>query len=401
MSTERSRPGHPRDVVVVCPTEYGGQLEHAADLALALEASSDVAAVALVSRPGAREYLGWGPGHPVRVVETVPPRRTTVPASSPGKVLRAGLQVADLLREHLAVRAAARRAGVDAVLALDSTKYPVPGALRARRTQRTAVFVHNAQPHFDLASASVREKVLLWLDRACARRADRVITHGAEQAEIVRGYTDRPVSAVALPVSSRLDPQVPTATTGTDAGPHALCIGEVRANKGIEHAVVAAGEAGVPLLVRGAAESPELGAELTRLATRYPAVDFEDRFLNREEFAGHVRDAAVIVLPYTHFDAHSGVLAKAIGTGTRVVASDLASLREQAGDYPGFTAADIRDPAAFGRALRAAFDNAVASGPRAGAGASGVAPSHGTGPAPVDHTDWEPSVAAVLGVQVA
>ena len=49
MSTERSRPGHPRDVVVVCPTEYGGQLEHAADLALALEASSDVAAVALVS----------------------------------------------------------------------------------------------------------------------------------------------------------------------------------------------------------------------------------------------------------------------------------------------------------------------------------------------------------------
>ena len=84
-----------------------------------------------------------------------------------------------------------------------------------------------------------------------------------------------------------------------------------------------------------------------------------------------------------------------------MVASDLASLREQAGDYPGFTAADIRDPAAFGRALRAAFDNAVASGPRAGAGASGVAPSHGTGPAPVDHTDWEPSVAAVLGVQVA
>ena len=268
--------GHPRDVVVVCPTEYGGQLEHAADLALALHASPDVAAVSLVSRPGAREYLGWAPEHPVRVVETVPPRRTRVPRSAPGRALRAGLQVLDLVREHLAVRAVTARAGHDAVLALDSTKYPFPGVLRAHPGQRTAVFVHNAQPHFDLDSAGPRERVLLWLDRACARRADRVVTHGREQAVIVRGYTTRPVSAVDLPVSSRLDPEAPAAPVAESTGPYALCIGEVRANKGIELAVVAAGEAGVPLLVRGKAESPELAAELAALADRHPSVDVVD-----------------------------------------------------------------------------------------------------------------------------
>ena len=140
----------------------------------------------------------------------------------------------------------------------------------------------------------------------------------------------------------------------------------------------------MPLLVRGAAESPELGAELTRLATRYPAVDFEDRFLSREEFAGHVRDAAVIVLPYTHFDAHSGVLAKAIGTGTRVVASDLASLREQNGAHSPARFADIHDRDAFAAALRQGFDDAVAAGPRTGADTSSRA-------------DWQPTVEAVLG----
>ena len=392
MSTEATPPGRTRDAVVVCPTEYGGQLEHAADLALALDASPDVATVSLVSRPGARDYLGWTQEHPVRVVETVPPRRTRGPRTAPGRVLRAGLQVLDLVREHLAVRAAATQAGPDAVLVLDSTKYPLPAVLRGHRAQRTAVFVHNAQPHFDLDSAGPRERVLLWLDRACARRADRVVTHGREQAEIIRGYTSRPVTAVDLPVSSRLDPEAPSAPLLGPGSPYALRIGEVRANKGIELAVVAAGEAGVPLLVRGQAESPELAQELAALARRYPSVDVAaDRFLSRDEFAGYVREAAVVVLPYTHFDAHSGVLAKAVGAGTPVVASDLASLRAQAGDYAGFRAADVHDAAAFGSALREAFDDAVRGArPSAPGGATtGVAA----------HADWEPSVAAVLGTE--
>ncbi|MDO4919644.1 glycosyltransferase [Kocuria sp.] len=391
-----------RDVVVVCPTEYGGQLEHAADLALALDDSPAVRRVTLVSRRGARSYLGWDEQHPVRVVETVPPRRTGTPSSRAAAVARAGLQVLDLLREHVAVRRAAQQAGRDAVVALDSTKYPAPGLLRAHRTQRTVVFVHNAQPHFDLGSASARERVLMWLEHSCARHADRVVTHGAEQGEIVRGYTARPVNAVDLPVSSRLDGDPAGESSHRESPahePYALCLGEVRANKGIELAMDAAGHAGVPLLVRGAAESPELGQDLLRRAAQYPSVDFEDRFLSRDEFAAHLREAAVIVLPYTHFDAHSGVLAKAIGTGTPVVASDLASLRAQAGDFPGFVGVDVHDRDAFGAALRAAFDAATSDDAARVAGTRDAGtPDRG---AADPHADWWPSVAAVLGTNTA
>ena len=93
----------------------------------------------------------------------------------------------------------------------------------------------------------------------------------------------------------------------------------------------------------------------------------------------------MIVLPYTHFDAHSGVLAKAVGAGTPVVASDLPSLRAQARGYDRFTAADVRDTRAFGATLRAVYDDA-ATPRRDRRAVSGR-----------DHADWQPTVAAVLG----
>ena len=237
-----SRPTRPtpRDAVVVCPTEYGGQLEHAADLALALLEDPQADRVWLVSRPGAREYLGWGSDHPIQVVETVPPRRPQSPESKLGKLVKPVLQVADLLREHAAVRSVAKQADGRAVLALDSTKYPLPRVLCASRGQAVSVFVHNAQPHFDLTNPAVRERVLLWLERSCARRSDQVITHGQDQGEIVRGYTAKPVTAVDLPVSSRLELADAPASSAIPSTPYALCIGELRANKGIELAMDAA-----------------------------------------------------------------------------------------------------------------------------------------------------------------
>lgn len=392
-----------RDAVVVCPTEYGGQLEHAADLALALLDDPRSGRVWLVSRPGAQEYLGWESDHPVQVVETVPPRRTRSPGAMIGKLLKPVLQVADLVREHAAVRSVARQANDRAVLVLDSTKYPLPRTLCTSRHQAVSVFVHNAQPHFDLASPSVRERVLLWLERSCARRCDQVITHGVDQGEIVRGYTSKPVSAVDLPVSSRLELADVATSNAIPCSPYALCIGEMRANKGIELAMEAAVRADVPLLVRGAAESPELSYSLARRAAAGRSVDFADEFLSREDFTAYILHAAVIVLPYTHFDAHSGVLAKAVGAGVAVVSSDLASLRAQAGDYPHFTAVDVHDTDAFGAALRTVFDDAASrqqDTSRPSVGQDVGQGTHAPSSAP-DHQDWAPSVAAVMGAERA
>ena len=109
----------------------------------------------------------------------------------------------------------------------------------------------------------------------------------------------------------------------------------------------------------------------------------EDRFLERAEFQRVLDSAAVVVLPYTHFDAQSGILAKAIAGGLPVVASDLDSLREQNGEHSPARFADIHDPRAFAEALRSGYDEAVASGPRSSVDSGG-------------HDDWHSTVEAVL-----
>ena len=63
-------------MLVVCPTEYGGQIEHAADTAMALAADPRTQRVVLLSRKGADAYLGRPRVEGLRIVESIPPRRT-------------------------------------------------------------------------------------------------------------------------------------------------------------------------------------------------------------------------------------------------------------------------------------------------------------------------------------
>ncbi|WP_348535839.1 glycosyltransferase family 4 protein [Kocuria sp. JC486] len=390
-------------VLVVCPTEYGGQIEHAADTAMALAVDPRVESVVLLSRPGADAYLGRPAVEGLTVVETVPPRRTG--GFGP---LRQGLQVLDLIREHAQIRRLSRLAGPGTVLALDSSKYPWPGLLTARRDQRTALFLHNVKPHHDENAASLRERVLRYLELGAARGVDRVIVHGEDQKRTARATVPGDLVAVTLPTSTRID-QAATAEsvpvdvpgeTGTDstaaartgrgltsatAEPYALVLGELRANKGVELAIDAAGQAGVPLLVAGRPESAELGQLLHDRARAAGSVEILDRFLERSEFTQLLEGAAVVVLPYTHFDAQSGILAKAVAAGLPIVASDLPSLKEQAGSHEPALFADVRDTAAFAAALRQGFDDAVARGTRAAAVTQ------------AEHADWAPTVDAVLG----
>lgn len=388
-------------VIVVCPTEYGGQIEHAADTAMALAADPAVEQVILLSRPGAAAYLGQPQVEGLRIVETVPPRRTA--GFGP---LRRVVQVVDLVREHAQIRKLSRCGGDNVVLALDSSKYPWPRLLTARGSQRLALFLHNVKPHHDEAAASLRERVLRHLELGAARGVDRVIVHGDDQKRTARSTVPGDLVAVTLPTSTRIDevataPSVPvevaddldhaaTSARGNPqdlksvtGSPYALVLGELRANKGVELAIDAAGQARVPLVVAGRAESTELGRALADRAQRAGTVTMVDRFLERSEFAQLLEQAAVVVLPYTHFDAQSGILAKAVAAGLPIVASDLASLREQAGDHQPAVFADVHDTEAFAAGLREGFDAAVAAGPR---------PEHGV----TDHSDWDATVNAVL-----
>ncbi|MEX5255842.1 glycosyltransferase [Kocuria arenosa] len=379
------------NAIVVCPTEYGGHIEHAADTALALAQRPGINQVVLLSRPGAAEYLGC-PGEPrLRIVETVPPRR---PARV-GRVasfLRAGLQILDLAREHARIRRVTRLADPHSVIVLDSSKYPWPDLLRGHRTQRIVLFVHNARPHFDAHEASLRQRVILRLERSCMRKVDRIITHGSAQQEIIQANTDIEVLSVHLPLSTRLD--FSNASGGDEHGeapqssetdsPFALCVGELRSNKGIEQAIAASKASRVPLRVHGRSEDPELGTELARLAEGSKFSTLDDRFLSRNEFNELLENAAVIVLPYLHFDAQSGVLSKAMNVGARVVASDLQALRDQADSYPAIVFGDVHNPEEFGALLRSAYDEAVRAGRH---------PSPQS--LPLEHDGWD-SIAEVL-----
>ena len=149
-------------VLVVCPTEYGGQIEHAADTAMALAADPRTQRVVLLSRKGADAHLGRPRVEGLRIVESIPPRRTG------SGILRRGIQVLDLVREHLQIRRLAAQAGPGAVVALDSSKYPFPSVLTPGRDQTSVLFLHNVRPHHDDAGASLRLRLLRRLELGAA-----------------------------------------------------------------------------------------------------------------------------------------------------------------------------------------------------------------------------------------
>lgn len=382
-------------VLVVCPTEFGGQLEHAMDTALAVLGRHCVSEVILLSRPGAAAYVGRPEIPGLRIIESIPPSRqaTNYAWQEP---IRAALQVKDLIQEHIVIRQAARSATDETVLVLDSSKYPWPRVLKAQRRQPIVLFAHNARPHFTYEEASLRQKFILFLEKSCLRRVDRVITHGHAQEQIIRKSTKTDVVSVRLPRSTRLDrfashpshgPQRVNHTS-SPAAPFALCIGEIRSNKGIEQAIEAATFARVSLRVYGRSENEQLGNKIAQLATKSGIVYFEDRFLEREEFNSLLACATVVVLPYLHFDAESGVLSKAMHVGAKVLASDLPALRDQAGNYPNIKFTDIRDLETFGIHLRTAVEDEVQTSAQT---ASGMEQA--------DHKDWDAVVDAVLGVK--
>lgn len=347
---------HPAVSVVVCPTEYGGQIEHAFDTSVALSLSPYVSQTLLITRPGAKSYLQYRGPAAVTIREVLPRRR--LKGSRFSNTVRPLLQLLDLLKEHMVIRGeVAEQAGQRPQLLLDASRYPFPRML-ARKSQkaRLVLFVHNAQPHVAAARRSLREKFLRRLERLCIDHVDLAVTHGENQLKTVSSLTSTRVVSVGLPESSFLDHTgslLPPAK-GTHA-PYALCIGELRENKGIETAIQAAGSADLELLVAGKSQDRKLASVFQNLAVNNPNTQIRDEFLEKDEFDALIAGSMVVVLPYTHFDAQSGVLAKAMKAGRSVVASDLASLREQAANYSKIEFVPVGDVGALAAAMTKAF----------------------------------------------
>ena len=323
--------------VVVCPTEYGGQIEHAADVAQSVYSVSG-SSVKLVTRPGATQYLGRVSG--IELIESLPGRRTA--RNGVWKALRPFQQAGDLLAEHLHIRRAlSSHEAPRTVMILDATRYPFPRLLVPRASrERTEIvmFLHNVIPHDTAKRRSLRRRLLSALEASARSRVDLILVHGDEQRSGAQELTSVPIVSVPLPgsrfgaISSEgiRPPEFLPPQSGFIA-----CVGEVRANKGIEVAIRAAAAARIPIVIAGHPETQELAFELCQEAAQVGAdAQFIFRFLSPEEFVYLLRSADTVVLPYLSFGAQSGVAARAAAVGRRIVASDLPALREQLRNFP-------------------------------------------------------------------
>lgn len=347
----RDRPAHgsPHLLLIVCPTEYGGHIEHAAELAAAATRSGVCDASILLSRGGASQSVsGWDGSFEVR--EILHPRRTGP------KAIRIMLQLADIRSDQRAIhRSVVELAQTNRVTVLyETSKY---GIMRTPVGVTNLLFVHNAVPH-SIQNMTLRDRLFQRLERSAAGRADRVIVHGAAQRAIVQKWARSEVTTVDLPGDTR-----PVgAPTSKGERRFALCLGEVRPNKGIETAMAAAAMSNVKLVVAGQPEPLAYGSELNAKTTNQ---DLEVRlgYLQPEAFVELLYDAAVVLLPYQSFAAQSGVLARAMQCGKRIVASSLPALKEQAQGYPRIDFFPVGDSEALALCLAAAMEEPESDAP--------------------------------------
>ena len=318
----------PEKYVVICPTPEGGHIEHAFDLASSL-ADLTGRSQTLLSRPGARRYLATSDSGAVDVVEAIP----KLPRPSRNKYVQYCSFSMALVREHLNIIVALWRLGPRVVLIIEEPRYPFPSLFRlVGRASRVVAFVHNAVDH-NPDQVTAKDKIRARIAAAFYRSADALAVHGLRQAETVRTTFSRPTRSFVLPGSSRVSVPHEDADGSRSAPFSFVCLGELRPNKGIEIAIEAAKHAEVHLEVVGRSIDEEYTMTLLEMAAKAPTVDVHVQFLAPGMFQSYIENAAALVLPYTHFEAQSGVVARAMSSNTHVVISDLPALIEQVGNY--------------------------------------------------------------------
>lgn len=328
--------------VIICPTPEGGHIEHAADVAIALFEETAVRPI-LVTRPGAKNYLPAD----IQMYASI---REVLPPLSPNKGLMKAVHLAvSLVREHFKIRKIFRNLGSDGgLLILEEPRYPYPSLLARSARVKSALIMHNAISHSLKRSGAERIKSLIAV--GCLRNVDSVVVHGQQQLSIVRSQTSAPVTSSPLPITSRLPDLMESVSNpaAIDELPTFrnvyVCVGEIRENKGIETAILAAVNTDISLVIAGKAVDSAYLARLQKLSEGLENVTFVDRFLDVAEFNLLIENAHCILLPYSHFNAQSGVLAKAISANRPVIATRLPALEEQAHGYARirfFTADDV------------------------------------------------------------
>jgi glycosyltransferase involved in cell wall biosynthesis len=224
--------------------------------------------------------------------------------------------------------------------------------LARRVVRRPLVYTaHNAAPKHGVGSAAQV--------RADCGPFDRVIVHsafGQASLETLGVPTDRVRRVIhgALDGYARLEAVLPARVP--KGVPVAAFVGLIRPYKGLDLLLAAwpAVREQVPeavLLVHGRSLGGDADAARA-LAMADQGVVAEIRYASAGEFAGDLRRADVVVLPYRSID-QSGVLFTALALGRPVIATDVGGLGEVLGPTGAGVLVPPADPATLAAALAA------------------------------------------------
>lgn len=378
--TSRQREGARGPVIVVCPTARGGHIEHAFDLAVAGYRQSGSRSI-LITRRGAREYLPRQASEFVEIREVLPalPKRRGRSSSA--------WYFLNLVREHFVILRAVQ-ASRPTALFVEEPRYPCPAALTLGAGARSVLVLHNVVEHDGLRRAN---PIVDWIRIRSIKKFPTVLVHGEAQKRLLSKRLGRRAAWSNLPTESYAEWlwQTESAAGAPDSSAASafVCLGEIRANKGIEVAIGAAGRAGVRLSVRGRGVDADYLASLRGLAEGSAEVTISDEFLSPLDFSRQIDAALAIVIPYSTFDAQSGPLAKGMARNKRILSSRLPALMDQAKDYEHISFFDVGDEAALANLMQSVAHEG---------GSSPHLPRGGQDPAGVEQDPWDATMQAAL-----
>jgi glycosyltransferase involved in cell wall biosynthesis len=259
-------------------------------------------------------------------------------------------------REEAILRWARRQDRLDI---LHYQEPPFAAALHFARVRRlgchAVATVHNLRPHRYVVPATG------WLSDSSARHGWRncstVFVHSAVLRETLSaelGPHGPPIVAIPHGVWTGHGAR----TAEGRPGGYLLLFGVMRRNKGVHLMLDALKQLpGNRLVLAGAFEERSLASEVrSRIASENLDVTLLDRIIPENEIASLFEGASLVVLPYTHFHAQSGVLHLAIGYGVPSVVTNVGALGEQVERERIGAVAVEGGPAAFAQAVRQALE---------------------------------------------
>ena len=279
---------------------------------------------------------------------------------------RARLRQAALTRDHFDV----------AHVAFLNQYTDIVDLRRIARRLPLVTTIHDVVPHRTRLPAGIQHRQLAALYRHCGTI---IVHHRDVGSELTERFGTAPELIHVVPHwVSPFRPVDDRRSLASD--PTVLCFGTLRQNKGIPELLAAieriGADAGIRFHIAGRGDA-DLEALVLAAAERLPQLRAEIEWITPERKTQLMRDADLMVLPYTSFSSQSGVLHDAFGSHLPAVVTDVGALRASVIDggagwsvSPGSVdelAASIRgafaDPQRWQRASDAARQIAIDQAP--------------------------------------